>query len=294
MQGTSKQGPVSFFMSHNISDITQQGQAGASARKGIRVLQISDTHLYADAGRALVGLNTRQSLISLLDMVLPVNDPVDLILATGDLVHDATSAGYEWLTEHLSSRSTPVYCLPGNHDIPETMDRHMNQGTISTAKTILRDNWLIVMLNSAVAGKEGGHLPPAELAVLDQALATHPEHNALVCLHHHPVPIGSAWMDSMALDNPADFFRVIDRHPGVKGILWGHIHQTFEDQRKGVRLMGTPSTCIQFTPGQDHFGIDHEPPGARWLELLPDGCIESGIVRLADTPVGLDLSSAGY
>ena len=101
-------------------------------------------------------------------------------------------------------------------------------------------------------------------------------------------------MDKIGLDNPEALFEVIDRHPGVRGVLWGHVHQTYEGERNGVRLMASPSTCVQFLPGQDGFGIDNLPPGLRWLELMPTGIIRSGIHRLSRTPVKLDLQSNGY
>jgi Icc protein len=101
-------------------------------------------------------------------------------------------------------------------------------------------------------------------------------------------------MDSMALANPGAFFEVIDRFPQVRIILWGHVHQAFRVQRKEVALLASPSTCIQFLPGSDHFGVDRQPPGLRWLELFPDGRFNTGIERLDAYPNPLDLASQGY
>ncbi len=77
-------------------------------------------------------------------------------------------------------------------------------------------------------------------------------------------------------------------------MLWGHVHQIFDDLRNGVKLMGTPSTCIQFNPNQDDFAIEKLPPGYRWLELMPDGRINSGVERLEKLPQGLDIGLSGY
>ncbi len=261
----------------------------------LRILQITDSHLYADPGGRLGGLNTLDTLDAVLKLAITGLPSWDLILATGDLVHDASEQGYQRVRERFEQFDLPVFCLPGNHDLPAVMGKCLNSGKpVSVAKTIVRNNWLIMMLDSTILGQEGGHLDAAELECLDTALKEHPDHHALVCLHHHPVVINSAWMDRMALDNPQDFFEVIDRYPSVSGVLWGHIHQVFEAERMGVRLMGSPSTCIQFTPGQDKFGIDQTAPGLRWLELIPDGTIRSGVQRLPATPGELDLRSTGY
>ena len=84
-------------------------------------------------------------------------------------------------------------------------------------------------------------------------------------------------MDAMSLVNSEDFFRVLDRHPQVRAVIWGHIHQEFYTKRAGVNLIGTPSTCVQFKPGAQHFEIDHHPPAYRWLCLHSNGAIETGV-----------------
>ena len=82
----------------------------------IKVLQITDTHLFADSQGCLLGLNTEQSLQAVISQIRAHRHATDLILATGDLVHDGTAAAYRRIFSHLGSFDQPVYCLPGNHD----------------------------------------------------------------------------------------------------------------------------------------------------------------------------------
>ncbi len=278
----------------NPESIAEMSPALALPPDALRIVQITDSHLYADPNGSLAGINTLHSFHAVLELIRSPVLTADMILATGDLVHDASLTGYQRIKDALSEFGVPVYCLPGNHDLPQVMAECLNQGTISSPKWITRGNWLIMMLDSTIRGEEGGHLSEAELQQLQQGLERYPDHHALICLHHHPVPIGSAWMDRMALDNPERFFSLLQRFPNVRGILWGHIHQAYDARYRGMRLMGSPSTCIQFEPRVDHFGIDDEAPGLRWLELYPDGRIRSGIQRLEQIPMGLDLSSVGY
>ena len=56
--------------------------------KVIRAVQITDLHLFAGSEGSLVGLNTEQSLEAVKEEVRANDLPADLILATGDLVHD--------------------------------------------------------------------------------------------------------------------------------------------------------------------------------------------------------------
>jgi len=99
----------------------------------------------------------------------------------------------------------------------------------------------------------------------------------MVCLHHHPVAMQSRWLDSVGLANANEFWSVIDSHPQVRAVVWGHVHQAFEGARRGVRLISTPSTCAQFQPRSDQFAIDGLPPAYRLLTLHSNGAIDTGV-----------------
>ena len=156
--------------------------------------------------------------------------------------------------------------------------------------------WQIVMLDSQVPGQVGGELGEEQLTFLESALARAAVEglNTLVCLHHHPVNIGCAWLDEQTIADAAAFFDVVDAHDVVKGILWGHIHQQIDRDRKGVLLMGSPSTCVQFAPGSERFRADDLAPGYRWLDLHPDGTIDTGVSRVDGASLTVDLDSEGY
>ncbi|MGH8282251.1 MAG: 3',5'-cyclic-AMP phosphodiesterase [Gammaproteobacteria bacterium] len=241
----------------------------------VHLLQITDTHLFAESGKTLYGVNTRESLRCVLDTVARHPIP-DLVLATGDLVHDESPAGYSALSDMLRTLNTPVAAIAGNHDalgpLCSITSPHIRVGGTHTLGA-----WQIVLLNTLAPGKVGGHLDEAELRFLESALMRAHEFNILIALHHHPVPIGSTWLDRIALDNAGEFFDVVDRFDNVRGILWGHVHQAFESKRKGIRLLATPSTCVQFLPGSESFSIDTRPPGMRWLTLHVDGRINTEV-----------------
>lgn len=267
--------------------------SGSLPADSLRVLQVTDTHMYADPAGRLLGVNTLESFRQVVGRFRDTHWPIDLMLATGDLVHDASPAGYRRLAAALASFGVPVLALPGNHDVPGTMARHLVADGVTTAPVSDFGAWRFVMLDTVIADSESGELRPDQLQVLEQALQSAPGH-VLVCMHHQPVPVGSAWIDTMAIREPGPFFAVIDRYPNVRGILWGHVHQRFEGWHGSVRLMASPSTCVQFAPGEDAFQVDHEPPGFRILALHADGGIDSAVIRAEDLPDGLELASSGY
>ena len=137
--------------------------------------------------------------------------------------------------------------------------------------------WRIVLLDSVVANQAGGHISVEMLTKLDEDLGRARQRHAMVCLHHHPVNMSSRWLDKVGLANANEFWSVIDSHPQVRAVVWGHVHQPFEGTRRGVRLLATPSTCAQFQPRSNDFVIDSQPPAFRLLTLHSNGAIDTGV-----------------
>ena len=275
--------------SHPENDAFHHAPASA-----VRVLQLTDTHLFDDPARCLQGLNTNDSLNAVADAACREHNPADLILVTGDLTHDGNTPACERLREIFRRFDTTTCFLAGNHDRPELMRQYPQDGKLLCIDELDLGHWHIVLLDSTVPGEAHGHLSADTLSRLDRTLAACKTRHVLVCLHHNPVPTGSRWLDAMTVDNAAEFFSITDRHPNVKGILWGHIHQEYDNQRNGVRLLGSPSTCIQFKPGSDSFALEIIAPGYRWLVLYEDGRIGTGIARISEIPAGLEMTSSGY
>jgi 3',5'-cyclic-AMP phosphodiesterase len=253
-----------------------------SAPGSLRVLQFTDSHLLADLSQRVLGIDPHASLRAVIEHMRTNHGAADFVIATGDLVHDGSTQGYSALRELVEPLGVPVYCIPGNHDDPGLMRQVLTGGKVRWAPSVCGEHWQLVLLDSVVAGRDSGHLGAEQLALLEDCLTAHPRHHTLVCLHHHPVNVGSPWMDAMALDNPDALFSAIDRHPQVRGVLWGHVHQSCEADRNGVRLIGTPSTCVQFKPRAAAFALDTLGPAYRWLALDPNGQIDTDVVHLED------------
>ena len=87
-------------------------------------------------------------------------------------------------------------------------------------------------------------------------------------------------MDDMMLENSQEFFQSIDQCSRVRGVIWGHTHQQFESKRGHVKMMGSPSTCVQFKPGSTSYEKDVLSAGFRKLFLHANGKIESRVYYL--------------
>lgn len=257
------------------------------------LLQITDPHLKADPGGELMGVRTHDSLDAVLEHVRAHHPAPDAVLATGDLSQDGSLTSYQHFQSRMTQFACPVYWFAGNHDSVPVM-QSLVSGTPSGQRRLISHGWQLLFLDSSVPSRVHGVLKDSELAFLEQSLKEYPDHHALVCLHHHPVPISARWMNAIGLRNPNALFNCLAGHRQVRGLLWGHIHQQLDDVHRGLRLMATPSTCVQFRPDSEHFSLDDQPPGYRWLRLYPDGHIETAVERIAPQDFGLDLKSDGY
>lgn len=262
-------------------------------RNSIRLVQISDSHLFADPARALLGIHTEDSLRWVVEQVQHDQLNPQIILATGDIAQDASLAAYNRFKQHLHPLNAPIYWLPGNHDQLEVMAQVVEHPQHLSPCVIEQGVWRIILLDSAVPGEVWGHLAQAQLDFLQRTLANTQTHHVMICLHHHPLAMGSEWIDEIGLKNSTDFFSIIDAHACVKAIVWGHVHQAFEAERKGVQYFSTPSTCIQFKPHSKHFELEGYP-GYRWFDLFEDGGIHSEVVRITPPYWNIDVKAGGY
>jgi 3',5'-cyclic-AMP phosphodiesterase len=242
------------------------------------LLHVSDTHLHATADSRMRGVRTYETFVAVLDRAQrsPLWPPAG-ILVTGDVVQDESRAGYERFRERLEPFGLPVYCIPGNHDDPKLMDEVLAKPPFQVGGEVRFDGWSLILLNTFLTGEDAGGLGEQRLRGLDAALRAHRDRHVLIAMHHHPMPMGSAWLDGVALRDAEAFLRVVDTHSHVRGIVCGHVHQASDRERRDVRFLSTPSTCSQFLPGSEFFALDHRPPGMRWLSLHADGSIETEV-----------------
>ncbi|HEY7884844.1 MAG TPA: 3',5'-cyclic-AMP phosphodiesterase [Cellvibrionaceae bacterium] len=262
--------------------------------KPVRLIQITDSHLGAEDGAQLLGLNTDQSLVDVLELINAEQANYAAVVCTGDIASDPIATCYTRFLDTLHQHfDCPIGWLPGNHDLTSVMAA-LEHPYKPASRTMSVGGWHIVLLDTSVPGHVYGELSEDELTFLNISLEANAHLPTLVLLHHQPIPVGSAWIDQYIVRNHPDFFAIIDRHPQVKAVSWGHVHQSFEQMRGQVQLLATPSTCVQFKPNSDDFAVDIRMPGYRWLDLYPDGRLQTGVSRVRDKTYMIDYRSAGY
>ena len=244
----------------------------------LRVLHLTDPHLFADRQGALRGAVTFASLRAVLADYDNGDWNADLAVVTGDLIQDDTDEAYAHFRTLLGALGIPVYCLPGNHDVRKLMQATLSQVPFYYCASYERDNWLIACIDSCVTGTAGGSVPAQELDRLDKLIHPASSDHVMVCLQHPPVAMGRKWLDSVGLDNGAEFLERIGRSGKVRLAIFGHVHQDYDADHGGIRVIATPSTCRQFAPLSDEFAVDDNPPAYRRISLDTDGAFTEELV----------------
>jgi Icc protein len=247
----------------------------------VRILHITDPHLFADRAESLRGAVTFDTLQRVLAHYRNSEFVADLVALTGDIVQDDSAEAYSYCRELVSSLGLPVSCVPGNHDVRHMMRDVLSEPPFSYCGSFAAGNWLIIGIDSCSAGRAGGRIAQRELRRMEEAITAASAEHVLICLHHPPVPMRSKWLDSVGLDNGEEFLARAASAGRVRAAIFGHVHQDYDAAHGGIRLLATPSTCRQFLPRADEFAVDDKPPAYRRIELRPDGSMNAELIWVA-------------
>jgi len=253
--------------------------------KSLRVVQITDIHLLAGPGAKLYGIDTAVVLQKVIDDIVGLSPPPDLMIATGDLAEDGSEVTYNRLGKLLAAVKMPVYVLAGNHDDIDKMHDSLVGGNISFVDMARVGNWVFVFVNSQVVGKSYGFISADEMSLLRGNLELAGDASVVVALHHTPMEICPR--ANCQLKNVNEFNELLGSFPGIKAVIAGHTHANAEKDNASHVQYTTPSTFAQIDHGLagdsdsgDFWALhrmDGSSHGFRVLDLLPGGQISSQV-----------------
>jgi Icc protein len=248
----------------------------------LRVLHLTDPHLFAAKDGSLRGTVTYDSLAAVLAHYQAGAWRADIVVVTGDIIQDDSAGAYVHFRDLLGALALPVFCVPGNHDVRELMQEALAAPPFQYCATLQHGDWLLVGLDSCVDARAGGRISEAEFTRLDRAVAATEAAHVMLCLHHPPVTLGSEWLDSVGMANGREALSRFAASGKVRLAIFGHVHQDFAAQHSGMEILATPSTCSQFVAGSKEFAIDTRPPAYRRLELHPDGTHSNELIWVSE------------
>ncbi len=266
------------------------------------IAQISDLHICA-GGKPVGGhvdtAGALQRAVAQLGALVPAPD---VVLATGDLVDDASDAAYGVLLDLLGPLGMPVLPIPGNHDdraaLRRAFARHAWVAGCADRVRYVADDWPVrlIALDTLVPGATHGGLDQDDVAWLDSQLAAAPRRPTLVFLHHPPFATGMPGMDALGLrDGRAALAGVIARHPQVERVVAGHVHRSIQARWQGTVASTAPSTAHQIVLDlrPDAVGAyAFEPPGYH-LHVWTGDALVTHLVPIGSFPGPFPFGKAG-
>lgn len=227
-----------------------------------RCYQITDCHLVAEADGYYQGIQPFRHLQRLLASLKP-----HPLILTGDLTQDHSEASYQLLADLLHDWPAPVFYVPGNHDDPALMAKVFHAdarhaGPFNNAKEIWCAGWQLLLL-STKGETPAGSFSQDRLAELSSRLQAQPKRATWLFCHHHPKPIGSS-IDEHGLIDAADFCRLLDNTPKVRGLAHGHCHYAYHQVQRSWQIVGCPASSVQFKLAAQWLTEDLGPQACLW------------------------------
>jgi len=246
----------------------------------LRILHLSDTHLYGD-GRLHYGL---VDTLAALDRVLARAgelEAVDLVIASGDLSDDGSAASYRLLRERLepwaAERDAVVAYAMGNHDLPDAFEEVL--GARETESEV--GGFRVVTVDTTVARAGYGRVDGARLERLRATLSAPSANGTVVVLHHPPVPPSTGLFDTLRLVDPQPLLDVCAASD-VRLILAGHYHHALltEAGPRRIPVVVAPAvantTDVLWPPPRERA---ERGSGFAVIQLPIDGPVRAHVVR---------------
>lgn len=203
----------------------------------LRVLHLSDCHLFGDDTLHYGLVDTRAALGRVLDAAAGVAD-VDVVVLSGDLSDDGTPAAYRALAGAIepwaAERGAAVAYAMGNHDDRAGFEEVLGARTGTLAVGAVR----IVRLDSSVPGAGYGLVDDEQLDWLTRELASS-DAPTIVLLHHPPTPAATPLLQALELQNPARLLDICSA-AGVLTVLAGHYHHALVTAERGIPVIVAP------------------------------------------------------
>lgn len=218
----------------------------AETPAGLRILHLSDTHLFSDDTLHYGRVDTLAALQRTLARAASL-DAIDVVVASGDLSDDGGEQSYRLLAAQLAPFAADhgaelVYAM-GNHDL-----RAGFEAVLGARETVVtRTGFRIVTLDTSVPGAGYGALDAEQLERLAGILAVPAPHGTVVVLHHPPVPAASALLAALELSNPQALLDVCAAGD-VRLVLAGHYHHALAAHADGLPVVVAPGVANSSDP----------------------------------------------
>ncbi|MCC7005697.1 MAG: metallophosphoesterase [Ottowia sp.] len=220
----------------------------------LKIIQITDMHLFADKAQKLHGYCTYRTLSDTVDYIIASEQNPDFVLVTGDISQDETTASYQLAREQFERLNIPIYWIHGNHDDETKVQAVFNATThLKQLSKLTTPFWDFVGINTCRRGTDSGYIENSEMAIFYKKLAESKinDKKIVVVMHHHPYPVTTPLVDACMLQESEYFLGQLKENKQVKLILCGHVHGEYQITHDEHVLEACPATCFQWEKGTE-------------------------------------------
>ena len=240
-----------------------------------KIIQITDTHLFDSNNKLWGDVYPNKTFIQLINEIKNFSlENVIAFFLTGDISEDKSEKSYEIIGEILNKFNKPILWIPGNHDESTiSKDTLKNYDNFHSKIKYSHENWDFIFINTKVEGKEFGNVCKADLILIEDEIKKSIQANKFICIsmHHHPVEVGTPFMDKVMLQNSTEFLAILKKYNDkIKLVLFGHVHNDYLITQNEIAFEAAYASSIQLTQGCKTLKLDFKS-GFKSIEFFNDG-----------------------
>ena len=228
------------------------------------IAQISDSHIDPESEKLKDRLSDLRRVVDNINILDPAPD---IVIHTGDIVHNGTQEKYDLALTILRDIRAPLHVCPGNRDDRDLISKNFHTGrTITSSSKFLQysiDNYPVrlIALDTICATSNMGDYCQKRADTLSTILAEEPEKPTALFMHHPPFEIvGSKYPFQFEnWDTVEHLAGVLKQNDQVKHLFCGHTHRNSKGQIMGIPASTSPSIAIDLRLGEVSNGAELQP-----------------------------------
>lgn len=257
------------------------------------IAQISDPHVRPRGVLYQGVVDSNAMFAAAIQYLNGLSPRPDLVMLSGDVVDEGSTAEYEMAREILAALQIPWVAIPGNHDereafrasfadhawLPEAGPLHFAIGNRGPVR--------LIGLDVTVPGQHHGLFDDAAANWLQNNLAHEPSRPTLIMMHQPPIATRIPYLDAYGCRNGHELAELIRRFPSIERIACGHVHRFMLTRFGGTTLCTAPSTttAIALRLADDAEPASYiEPPGLLLHHWTPDAGLVTHFVPIGTFP----------
>lgn len=214
------------------------------------IAHISDTHLALDAPDADRRMRDFASTIADINALDP---PADVIVHSGDIVHNGRQDEYAEAVALLAKARAPVYVLPGNKDDRANLRAAFSaQGYLAPISGFIDyavEDYPVrlIALDTLETGRNRGEFRPEQARRLSKLIDAEPDRPIAVFTHHPPfeVTVGPDRLHFETMEGMLRLRETLQRCGRIIAVFSGHVHRGTAGQVGRIPASVVP--CIATT-----------------------------------------------